>query len=165
MLTDRPGDLLGRSCAGRVPVNCGVRSQVDDSHRFLLHTNFEGVASATCTHQARVRSSCTGSSSARRPRRGRSAVLRRSRVATLAPNERWSIDSMSDAVADGRRVRVLTILDAFTRGCVALDVAARFTGADVAHVLDGIRLSRGAPQMISVDNGPEFTSTALNRWV
>lgn len=71
---------------------------------------------------------------------------------------------MSDALADGRKVRVLTIVDAFTRECVALDVAAHFTGEDVARVLDGIRFSRGVPRTISVDNGPEFTSTALDVW-
>ena len=100
----------------------------------------------------------------RRPRRRRSSVLRQPRVAVLAPNERWSMDFMSDALADGRQVRVLTIVDAFKRECVALDVAARFTGEDVARTLDGIRFGRGVPQTISVDNGPEFTSTALDRW-
>ena len=71
---------------------------------------------------------------------------------------------MSDALADGRRIRVLTVLDTCTRECVALEAGQGFRGTDVASILTRIGLERGLPEMITVDNGTEFTSRALDQW-
>ena len=100
----------------------------------------------------------------KRPRRRRSAVARIERPAGRMPNERWSMDFMSDALASGHRLRVLTVLDTCTRECVALEVAATFGGHQVADVLTRIGIERGLPPVITVDNGTEFTSRALDHW-
>jgi len=100
----------------------------------------------------------------KRPRRRRSAVRRQERHRAERPNQVWSMDFMSDALADGRKLRVLTVLDTYSRECVALKVKGHFRGEDVAQVLDAARRRRGGPEMICVDNGPEFTSVALDMW-
>lgn len=74
------------------------------------------------------------------------------------------MDFMNDALWDGRKVRVLTVLDTCTRECVALEVATRFTGQHVADVLTRVGVERGLPPTITVDNGTEFTSKALDHW-
>ena len=74
------------------------------------------------------------------------------------------MDFMHDTLADGRAVRVLTVLDVYTRECVALSAAAAFRGGDVARVLGAVGAERGLPQRINVDNGTEFTSKALDHW-
>ncbi len=97
------------------------------------------------------------------PRRRRAAVLR-DRVAADAVNQTWSMDFMADNLADGRKLRLLTIVDNFSRECLALDVAWGFTGTDVAQVLTRIVRERGKPRFIRCDNGPEFVSQALDQW-
>jgi putative transposase len=76
------------------------------------------------------------------------------------PDERWTMDFISDALANGQRLRVLTVLDAYTRECLALDAAVHFHGEDVARVLTEIGMRRGLPTVINCDNGTEFTSRA-----
>lgn len=100
----------------------------------------------------------------KKPRRRRSAVQRQVRPKAQAANEVWSMDFMSDALADGRKLRVLTVLDTFTRECVALEVQGHFGGDEVARVLERVGRHRGFPGMITVDNGPEFTSIAMDIW-
>lgn len=100
----------------------------------------------------------------KKPKRRRSASPRIERPAGRVPNERWSMDFMSDALADGRKLRVLTVLDTCTRECVALEVAANFGGQKVADVLTRVGVRRGLPTTITVDNGTEFTSRALDHW-
>lgn len=101
----------------------------------------------------------------RRSPRRRVAVRRREeQQAALAPNESWSMDFMSDQLFDGRRIRVLTLVDNFSRESLALEVAPRFRGKDVAGILGRITRQRGTPRTIRVDNGPEFTSKALDLW-
>lgn len=99
-----------------------------------------------------------------RPRRRVAAKRREEQAVAQAINESWSMDFMSDQLFDGRRIRVLTLVDNFSRESLALEVAQRFRGEDVAKVLDEIVSQRGAPQSIRVDNGPEFTSKALDLW-
>ncbi len=70
----------------------------------------------------------------------------------------------SDALADGRKLRVLTVLDTFTRECVALEVGGSFGGAEVARVLTRAGVHRGLPETIHVDNGTEFTSKVFDQW-
>ena len=79
-------------------------------------------------------------------------------------NERWAMDFVSDALADGRRFRAFTLVDAFTRECPAIEVDTSLPGARVVRVLDRVTSERGYPTSITVDNGPEFISTALDKW-
>lgn len=80
------------------------------------------------------------------------------------PNQRWSMDFVHDGLADGRRLRCLTIIDDYSRECPHLEVATSISGERVARVLDYLAWSRGLPEEIVVDNGPEFASLAMDRW-
>ena len=62
------------------------------------------------------------------------------------------------------KIRLLTIVDHFTRESIAIDVGQRFRGKDVAETLERISVDRSLPKTIRVDNGPEFTSKALDKW-
>jgi len=89
------------------------------------------------------------------PRRRKSIVIR-DRAKAEAVNQTWSMDFMADNLADGRKIRLLTIVDNFSRECLAIDVGPGFKGTDVAHVLTNIVAERGRPRWIRCDNGPEF---------
>lgn len=79
-------------------------------------------------------------------------------------NQHWSMDFVSDSLFTGRRFRVLTVVDDFSRECPVLEVDHSLTGQRVARVLDRLLLTRGLPAVITVDNGPEFISKALDLW-
>jgi putative transposase len=81
-----------------------------------------------------------------------------------ASNVRWSMDFMSDAFADGRRFRVLNVLDDFTRESLAIEVGTSLPGVVVTRVLDRIAERRGYPATIVSDNGPEFRSREMDAW-
>jgi putative transposase len=100
----------------------------------------------------------------KRPKRRRSASARQPQPVVTRPNERWSMDFMSDALADGQKLRVLTVVDAYTRECVALEAGAHFRGQDVAAILSRVASTRRLPGTINVDNGTEFTSRAFDHW-
>ena len=100
----------------------------------------------------------------RKPKRRRAAMARQPRPTVSAPNERWTMDFMSDALANGQKLRVLTVVDTYTRECVALEGGTQFRGADVARVLTRLGTTRGLPTVIQCDNGTEFTSRALDHW-
>jgi putative transposase len=74
------------------------------------------------------------------------------------------MDFMSDQVATGRRLRILNVVDDFSRESVGLLVGYSIGGADVASVLEKIAQERGLPRSILSDNGPEFTGTAMAMW-
>jgi putative transposase len=80
------------------------------------------------------------------------------------PNERWSMDFMTDSLATGRRFRTLNVVDDYTRECVRIEVDTSLGGERVARVLEELRERRGGPQVIVVDHGPEFTSQVMDRW-
>src|SRR2546429_222406 len=80
------------------------------------------------------------------------------------PNERWAMDFVSDCVATGRVIRMLTIVDGCTRECPAIEVDTSLGGLRVRRVLDRIASERGLPEAIVLDNGPEFRSRALGAW-
>ena len=80
------------------------------------------------------------------------------------PHERWSLDFLSDSLVDGRRFRVLTIVDNVSRVSPAIAVGASLTGERVVTLLDRLRSTVGVPQRIAIDNGPEFISKALDAW-
>jgi putative transposase len=101
----------------------------------------------------------------RRRRRRRLRVSRPAPpVALSRPNERWSMDFVHDYLADGRRLRTLNIIDAFTRECLAIEVDTSLPGGRVVRALDRLVWQYGLPETLRVDNGPEFISTALDRW-
>ncbi len=91
----------------------------------------------------------------------------RQRVAlgsALRPNQKWSMDFVAQRLPDGRWIRVLTVVDQYTRECVTLLADHTLSGEKVASALDKVLLQRGVPESITVDNGTEFTSKALDRW-
>ncbi len=74
------------------------------------------------------------------------------------------MDFVSDQLFDDRRLRVLVILENYTRECLALDASARIRGIDVVTTLEHITREHGFPKRIKVDNGPEFISKDVDRW-
>ena len=100
----------------------------------------------------------------RRRKRKRVAVPRTPMAAPSKPNERWSMDFVSDALADGRKIRALTIVDDFTRESPAIEVDFPLGGERVVRVLEDLRVTRGLPRSIVLDNGPEFSGLALDQW-
>lgn len=99
-------------------------------------------------------------------------VKRRKRIALLGgkpplptgPNQHWSTDFVHDQMLDGRSVRILTVIDQWSRESVCLEANFRQTGRCVGQALDRSALLRGSPKAITVDNGTEFTSRALDDW-
>jgi putative transposase len=81
-----------------------------------------------------------------------------------APNESWSMDYVADALIDGRKLRALTIVDDFSKECLAIEVDTSLPGSRVVAVLERLRELRGLPASITVDHGPEFEGQALDAW-
>jgi putative transposase len=101
-----------------------------------------------------------------RKRGGRKRALgtRAPMFVPLMPNQRWSLDFVSDQFTDCRRFRVLTVIDDCTRECLALVADTSLSGSRVARELNQLILQRGAPKMVVSDNGTEFTSNAILNW-
>jgi putative transposase len=100
-----------------------------------------------------------------RRRRRRASATRQVRTAPQRANERSAMDFIHDVLGTGQTIRVFTLIDVFTRECVALAAAHRFNGHDVARLLSNAGAERGTlPEIIQCDNGTEFTSTALDHW-
>jgi len=101
-----------------------------------------------------------------RKRGGRKRALgtRRPLALPSRPNERWSLDFVSDALTDGRRFRVLAVVDDFTRECLALVADTSLSGRRLARELDAVITRRGKPRTIVSDNGTEMTSMAVLEW-
>lgn len=100
----------------------------------------------------------------KRPRRRKAAADRLDRPVLTAPTQSWSMDFVSDALFDGRRFRALTVVDNFSRECLAIVVGQSLRGEDVVAALEAIVRERGAPRRVQADNGPEFISVALDKW-
>ena len=100
----------------------------------------------------------------KRPKRRVSAAHRVGRVQPQAVNESWSMDFVSDSLFNGSRFRALTLVDNFSRECLAIEVGQHLRGEDVVRVLDRVTWLHGTPQSIRMDNGPEFVSKDLDRW-
>jgi putative transposase len=98
------------------------------------------------------------------PKRRKSCQVRRARPQATQTNESWSMDFMADQLFDGRRFRLLTIVDNFSRESLAIRIGQRLTGDDVVKALEEIAKQRGVPKSIRVDNGPEFVSKSLDWW-
>jgi putative transposase len=97
-------------------------------------------------------------------RKKRVSAPRLVQPAPTAPNQRWSMDFMSDSLHDGRRFRVFTLVDNMTRESPHIAVERSFSGQQIAEILDQVGQRIGLPEAIQLDNGPEFTSKALDEW-
>ena len=79
-------------------------------------------------------------------------------------NQEWAIDFVHDTLATGRRIRVLAVIDTFTRECISLEVDSSMSGHRVTRTLERVIQQRGQPESIRCDNGPEFTSRHFVAW-
>jgi len=100
----------------------------------------------------------------RRRKRHGVAVERQPLLLPQAPNQVWSMDFVMDALANGRRLKCLTIVDDFTKESVDIVVDHSIPGLYVTRALDQVSRFRGFPQAIRTDQGPEFTGHALDQW-
>jgi putative transposase len=101
--------------------------------------------------------------------RGRHRKRMRSRARVVLaiperPHQHWAMDFVHDRTLDGRRLRVLTIIDQFSRFALPLAVRRSFPGFAVVHWLEQLAADHGLPQVISIDNGTEFTSRVFDAW-
>jgi putative transposase len=102
-----------------------------------------------------------------RKRKRRRRLGAQARVLLAPPtrkNETWSMDFLQDALATGRKVRTLAIEDAYSREMLAIEVDTSLPALRVVRVLERLRVERGLPARIVIDNGTEFTSKSLNTW-
>lgn len=100
----------------------------------------------------------------KRPKRHVSAVHREARLRPSRPNECWSMDFVTDQLVSGTRFRALTVLDVFTKECLAIEVSQSLKGENVVTVLKRIGGASGLPKSIFCDNGSEFVGRALDLW-
>jgi transposase InsO family protein len=103
----------------------------------------------------------------KQPKRGRLWLNDGScvRLRPVRPNHVWSYDFVQDRTADGRRFRMLTVIDEFTRRCLAIVVARRLKSDDVLHCLTELFVEHGPPEHIRSDNGPEFVARNVRSWL
>jgi|WetSurMetagenome_2_1015567.scaffolds.fasta_scaffold42687_4 putative transposase len=80
------------------------------------------------------------------------------------PNRIWAVDFMHDALANGRKIRFFTAVDACTKECLEIETDFGFSGERVTRILDLLAIQRGLPEIVMSDNGPEFQSAAVMRW-
>jgi len=100
-----------------------------------------------------------------RPKRRRMVCEHtRQKPRATGPNEVWSLDFVADQLSDGRRFRALTVVDVYTRECLAIEVGRGLKGHDVVRVLQRVSQQRGTPRILFCDNGSEFTSQAMDLW-
>jgi putative transposase len=99
-----------------------------------------------------------------RRRKKRASALRPLLPAAQAPNEQWSMDFLSDRLATGQHFRMFTVVDNMTRESLVLEADQSLTGKRVVAILERVSAQHGLPRVLQVDNGPEFTSQALDTW-
>jgi len=99
-------------------------------------------------------------------RKARKRLLRAGspRPAVTAPNQEWALDFVHDAAESGRAFRALSVVDVYTRECLALEVDTSFASRRVTRVLEGILAERGRPLAMRCDNGPELSSRHFVAW-
>lgn len=98
------------------------------------------------------------------PKRKRVSYVRAPLPVPHRPNEQWTMDFMHDQLTDGRRFRVLTVVDKFTRECVTLHADQSLTGKKVSRALEFVAQQRSLPEAITVDNGSEFSGKDFDNW-
>jgi len=99
-----------------------------------------------------------------RRRRKRASHVRLVLPTATGPNERWSMDFITDRLENGRQFRILTVVDQFTRQCPLLQAGVSMTGRKVAQSLERLSLYHPLPKAITADNGSEFYSQAMDAW-
>lgn len=102
--------------------------------------------------------------SRKKPKKKRASHQRVASLQAEESNQKWSMDFVTDRLVDGRYFRILTVVDQFTRECVALHVGQSLRGSDVARCLNRVVQDRGTPESITVDNGSEFCSQVMDNW-
>lgn len=117
-----------------------------------------------CNHKRVERLYREAGLSLRRNKRKRLVRHRESVAPAQAANQEWAMDFVTDAMASGRHLRVLTVVDVYTRECLALEADTSLSSLRVIRVLEQIIAKRGCPERIRSDNGPEFTSRAYLAW-
>jgi putative transposase len=98
------------------------------------------------------------------PKRRRSAVPREDRVVVDRPNERWAMDFMHDTLSQGEKIRVLTVIDVFTREALAVEGRSSFRAGHVVEVLSKLVSEQDRPEVIQCDQGTGFTSMVMDHW-
>jgi putative transposase len=96
--------------------------------------------------------------------RKRRSLIRIIPPTPTAPNQRWCMDFVHDSLADGKAIRILTVVDTFSREAVLLECGRSMTGKHVANALEKLSHGHGMDSFINVDNGSEFISKALDDW-
>ena len=141
---------------------CRYRSRRDDSglRERLIELLRRHEPEARINHKRVWRVYCDLGLSVHRKRLAR--VLR-PRPMLTAPNQEWAIDFASDVAAGGRRLRIFSVMDCYTRECLTLEVDSSMPSRRVTRALAAIIETRGAPAVIRSDNGPEMTSATFWR--
>lgn len=129
--------------------------------RLLVLIRWDGVV---VNHKRLFRIYRSAGLSVKRKRRKRLVRACSPRMRPTAPNEEWSLDFVHDRLASGRAVRVLGVVDTFTRECLALEVDTSFASRRVTRVLDEVIVQRGRPRRLVMDNGSELTSRHFLSW-
>jgi putative transposase len=99
-----------------------------------------------------------------RRRSKRASTVRVPAALPVGPNQRWSMDFVSDQLVTGQRLKCLTVVDDFSKESPGILVARSISGGLVADFFDALAQTRSLPEVIVCDNGPEFTSLTLDRW-
>src|SRR5882672_4306349 len=149
-----------RTCSEKTSKACGTANRGEPADRAAR------VESATRMQAGGDRSFDVALSAQARRRGGRKRArgTRAPMMLPLALNQRWSLDFVSDTLSDGRRFRILCVVDDFSRECLATVVDTSLGGVRVVRELDQLTLERGTPKVIVSDNGTELTSGAVLRW-
>ncbi len=106
----------------------------------------------------------TGRKVLKRGGRKRALGLRQPENLITRPNQKWALDFAQDALWDGRRIRLMPIIDVFTRKCLSIIVDSSLNGRQVIRVLENLIEEHGIPEEIISDNGTEFTSNVVLKW-
>jgi putative transposase len=105
-----------------------------------------------------------GLSLRKRRRKKQISVIRKPLETAKEANEQWTMDFVFESLWSERRIKILTIIDKYTRECPYLEVDTSINGRKIVEVLERIRDVRNLPQVITLDNGPEFTGKILDEW-
>lgn len=100
----------------------------------------------------------------KRPWRHVSAAHREERLPSAGPNDVWGMDFVADQLADGRKIRTLTIVDLYTRECLDIDIGFSLRAEDVVRAMNILKVERGLPKRIACDNGSEFAGGQMDLW-
>jgi putative transposase len=147
----------------RLRINAIAKTMIRYGYKFIVLLRREGW---TVNHKRVYRIYCEEGLNlrARKPKWRKSTAQRMQRPPAPFVNESWSMDFVTDSLFNGHRFRSLTIVDNFSRECLAIEVGQHIKGKDVVRVVERIKVVRSTPGHIRVDNGPEFISKELDKW-